>query len=381
MRVLLVSKACIVGQYQSKLEALARQEDIELTVVVPPFWKDERGQVAFERCFTRGYALRIEPMTLNGHFHLHFYPTLPSIMQSVQPDIVHIDEEPYNLATFHALRAANAVGAASLFFTWQNMLRRYPPPFSWFEGYAYRHCAYAIAGNRAAADVLRAKKYAGPIRVIPQFGVDLKRYAPQPEAERQDGPFCIGFVGRLVEEKGPQVLMRAAAGLQGEWRLLFVGSGPMETRLKSLAHELHIYERVQFEPWTASRNMPSVYHRMDVLVLPSLAQPNWKEQFGRVLIEAMASMVPVIGSECGEIPLLIGDAGLTFRENDVQGLSAQLETLRRDTGLRAQLGIRGRNRVRLHYTQQRIADETYQVYLEIARGANSQARGIPDSRS
>ncbi len=368
MRVLLVSKACIVGQYQSKLEALAQQEDMELTVVVPPYWKDERGQVNFERGFTRGFDLRVEPMALNGHFHLHFYPTLPAILQSVRPQIVHIDEEPYNLATFHALRAANAVRAASIFFTWQNLLRRYPPPFSWFEGYAYKHCAYAIAGNRAAADVLRAKKYTGPIRVIPQFGVDLERNMPPPDHERQDGPFRIGFVGRLVEEKGPQVLMRAAARLQGEWQLLYIGSGPMESRLKMLASELHIHERVQFEPWTASKNMPSVYHRMDVLVLPSLTQINWMEQFGRVLIEAMASMVPVVGSECGEIPSIIGDAGLTFRENDIEGLTRRLDTLRRDMDLRAQLGKRGWERVRQHYTQQHVADETYRVYLELARG-------------
>ncbi len=370
MRVLLVSKACIVGQYQSKLEALAQHKDMELTVVVPAFWKDERGKVAFERGFTRGYSLRIEPMALNGHFHLHYYPTLPAIIRTLQPQVVHIDEEPYNLATFHALRAARSVGAQCLFFTWQNIQRRYPPPFSWFENYVYKQCSYAIAGNRAAADVLRAKKYAGPIRVIPQFGVDLDRYAPQADQEARTGSFRIGFVGRLVQQKGPQVLMRAAARLQGDWELLFVGSGPMETHLKTLADELRIGTRVHFEPWMTSAQLPSMYRRMDVLVLPSSTQSNWKEQFGRVLIEAMASVVPVIGSDCGEIPTIIGDAGLIFHENDVDALVSHLERLQCDPALRAQLGKRGWERVLRYYTQQHIADETYQVYCEMTQNAS-----------
>jgi glycosyltransferase involved in cell wall biosynthesis len=361
----MISKACIVSQYQSKLEALAQHKDMELTVVVPPYWKDERGRMDFERSLTRGYTLRIEPMRLNGHFHLHWFPTLPGLVRTTRPDIVHIDEEPYNLATFHALRAAEAVGAKSLFFTWQNLQRRYPFPFSWFESYALKHSAYAIAGNCAAADVLRAKKYRGPIRVIPQFGVDLDRFVPRPDSGPRTGPFRIGFVGRLVQEKGPQLLMHAAAGLQAEWELLFVGSGPMQAQLAALAEELGINGRVQFEPWVSSDRMPSMYQRMDALVLPSLTRPNWKEQFGRVLIEAMACGLPVVGSDCGEIPNVIGDAGLVFHENDPDALRACLEMLQCDPISRAKLGKRGWERVLRRYTQDQIAEQTYQVYWEM----------------
>ncbi len=362
----MVSKACIVGQYQSKLEALAQHKDIQLTVVVPPYWKDERGRMDFERGFTRGYDLRIEPMRLNGHFHLHYYPTLPGLVRTTRPHIVHIDEEPYNLATFHAMQSARVVGAKSLFFTWQNLQRRYPFPFSWFESYAFKHCTYAIAGNRAAGDVLRAKKYRGPIRVIPQFGINLDQFVPRPDHGSRTGPFRIGFVGRLVAEKGPQVLMHAAAGVQGDWELLFVGSGPMQANLVALASELGISGRVQFEPWVPSDRMPSLYHRMDTLVLPSLTRPNWKEQFGRVLIEAMACALPVIGSDCGEIPNVIGDAGLIFHENDADALRARLEMLRCDPVSQAELGKRGWEHVLRHYAQDQIAEQTYQVYCEMA---------------
>ncbi len=363
VRVLIISKACIVGQYQTKLEALAHCPDMELTVVVPPRWLDERGTVRFERAFTRGYKMRVEPIALNGHFHLHYYPTVPRIIRDLRPDIVHIDEEPYNWATFHALYAARAAHAKTLFFTWQNLHRRYPPPFAWMEWYVLSHVNYAVVGNREAAEVLRAKNYRGPLRVIPQFGVDPERYRGAPSAA--DTPFRIGYCGRLVEEKGVQVLLEAAARLAGNWELSIRGAGPFQSQLEGQARDLKIDSRVHFEPWVSSREMPACYRHMDVLVLPSLTRPNWKEQFGRVLIEAMACQVPVVGSNCGEVPNVIGDAGLVFGEGDVSALAAQLDALMRDPVRRADLGRRGRIRVLAHYTQEQIAEETFTVYREI----------------
>src|SRR2546430_1576859 len=122
----MVSKACLVGAYQRKLEELA-QRGIELTVIVPPSWRDESGEVRLERTYTTGYRLLVEPIRFNGYYHLHYYPGLARRMAEFRPDIAHIDEEPYNLATWHALRLAREYGARSLFFSWQNLLRSYPP--------------------------------------------------------------------------------------------------------------------------------------------------------------------------------------------------------------------------------------------------------------
>ncbi len=375
MRILMISKACIVGAYQRKLEELAKFPEVELTVVVPPYWRDERGVIPLEREHVRGYKLVVEPMALNGHFHLHFYPGLAKHFQA-RPDIVHIDEEPYNVATWQAMRLAKRVGAKALFFTWQNIRRRYPPPFSLIEGYNLRQADYAIAGNAGAMEVLRAKGYRGPIRVIPQFGVDPDIYrfrVPGSEFQGANSQlatcdwqfFTIGYVGRLVEEKGVHVLLRAAVGLSGRWRLRILGSGPERARLKRLAEELGICERVSFHDPIPSSQMPRYYRQLDVLVLPSLTRPNWKEQFGRVLVEAMACGVPVVGSTCGEIPSVIGQAGLTFAEGDAQALRAQLARLMADPALRAELARRGRERVLARYTQARVAAETYQVYREL----------------
>jgi glycosyltransferase involved in cell wall biosynthesis len=375
LRVLMVSKACIVGAYQKKLEEIAKLPDVELTVVVPPYWRDERGVTRLEREHTQGYELVVERMALNGYFHLHFYPGLAKHFQGIKPHIVHIDEEPYNVATWQAMRLAKKHGAKALFFTWQNIHRRYPPPFSLIESYNLRNADYAIAGNSEAVRVLKAKGYRGPSRVVPQFGVDPDTFKVQSSKlalslvevfKVSNWKFTIGYAGgRLVEEKGVHILLRAVAGLRGEWHLRILGSGPQRDRLEKLAAELGLAERVRFEDLIPSTQMPGYYNQLDALVLPSLTRPNWKEQFGRVLIEAMACGVPVVGSDSGEIPNVIGDVGLVFPEGDVQALRARLSRLMADPALCEELAHRGRERVLAHYTQAQVAAKTHQVYQEL----------------
>ncbi|MBA2393270.1 MAG: glycosyl transferase family 1, partial [Ktedonobacteraceae bacterium] len=124
MRVLMVSKALVAGTSQRKLEEIARCPDIELTLVTPEYWlSDDGSKQMLERLYTSGYRMIVTPMALNGNFHLHYYPQLGQIMRDVRPEVVHIDEEPYNFATFHAMRLAEQVKARALFFTWQNLYR------------------------------------------------------------------------------------------------------------------------------------------------------------------------------------------------------------------------------------------------------------------
>jgi len=361
MRVLMVSKACIVGAYQRKLEELAQFPDLDLTAVVPPFWRDERGVTHLERQHTAGYNLIVEPMAFNGNFHLHFYPGLGKQIGRARPDLVHIDEEPYNLATAHALWLSRRAGARSLFFSWQNILRRYPLPFRLMERYVLGRADYGIAGNQESAGVWRAKGYRGPMAVIPQFGVDPEVFEPGGSREPGRG-FIVGYVGRLVEEKGVDLLLEALASLEGMWRAYIQGSGPAQEALQAQARNLGLAGRVTFDKWIPSAQMPGYYRQLDAVVVPSRTRPNWKEQFGRVLIEAMACGVPVIGSDSGEIPNVIGDAGLVFPEGDAGALQAHLSRLLRDLDLRAELAHRGRERVMAHYSQARVAGETYGVY-------------------
>ncbi|OGO05763.1 MAG: glycosyl transferase family 1 [Chloroflexi bacterium RBG_13_56_8] len=364
MRVTMISKACIVGTYQAKLEAIASHKDIDLTVVVPHYWRENGNTLTLERTHTEGYQLLPAPVAFNGKFHLHFYPTLPSILRQSKPDLCHIDEEPYNLATYLALRAARRVKARTLFFTWQNLSRRYPPPFRNIESYIYSHADAAIAGNLEAEQVLRGKGYTGPVRVIPQFGVDPTLFHPKAQDLPRD-VFTIGYAGRLVEQKGIMTLLAAVEHLSGSWRLLIYGDGPIREQLSSRVTALGLGDKVQLNARVPFEQMPQRFAELDVLVLPSLTKPNWKEQFGRVLIEAMACEVPVIGSDSGEIPNVIGEAGKVFPEGDAYGLRDLLSLLRDQTPLRRELGAKGRQRVLAHYTQTHIAEETVAFYRAV----------------
>jgi glycosyltransferase involved in cell wall biosynthesis len=149
------------------------------------------------------------------------------------------------------------------------------------------------------------------------------------------------------------------------WRAYVLGSGPDSDALQAHARQLGLSDRVSFDDWIPSTQMPAYYRQLDALVVPSRTRPNWKEQFGRVLVEAMACGVPVIGSDCGEIPNVIGDAGLVFPEGQVDALCAHLARLLRDPDLRADLARKGRERVLARFTQAQVAAQTYQVYQTI----------------
>src|SRR4051794_31015993 len=216
MRILIASKILGVAAYRGKLDALAAHPEIDqLVAVAPPAWKEPDGRlVAFEPTpAPEGYELRIAPIRFNGSYHLFFWPGLRRVLREVRPDVVHLDEEPYNLATALGVREAGRVSARSVFFTWQNLRRSYPPPFSLFERYVFARARHGIAGSREALDVIRSKGFSGPASVIPQFGIDPELFSPGPPCT---GVPVIGFVARLVEEKGIFVLLRALAGLPGE---------------------------------------------------------------------------------------------------------------------------------------------------------------------
>ena len=365
MKVLLISKALVSGPYQKKLEELALEPDIELRAVAPPYWRTGRMRQKLRRLHVKGYELRVRRALFNGRFHVHFFPGLAREIKEFDPDLVHVDEEPYNLATAHAIRLARRANARCVFFAWQNLNRRYLPPFSWFERYSYRNAA-AIAGTEAALDVLSAKGFAGPAAVIPQFGVDPETFRPS-ASDQNDRPFTVGFVGRLIEAKGLRTLLPAFERLGGRERLSIAGDGPLAGWIRKYAAGRGLSDRVELPGHIAPEDIPGFLRSVDVLALPSIPTPRWVEQFGRSLIEAMACEVPVIGSESGEIPNVIGDAGILVPPDDVDALAAALTSLRDDISRRRALGKKGRQRVLSRFTHSRIAAATAGFYRTLMR--------------
>ncbi len=182
-------------------------------------------------------------------------------------------------------------------------------------------------------------------------------------APHVDAPtFTVGYAGRLVSEKGLDDLLAAVRQLAAPVELIVVGDGP---RRGTLEHQQIPGSRVRVLDGFSHESMAQAYAQMDVLVLPSRTTPTWKEQFGRVLVEASWCGVPVVGSDSGEIPWVIGETGggLIFPEGDVAALRECLDRLRADPQLRRELASSGRDSVAARFAVPAATDRLEQLLL------------------
>ena len=145
---------------------------------------------------------------------------------------------------------------------------------------------------------------------------------------------------------------------------MIIGSGEYKADLVGIAEELRIADRIVWIDGMLPEKVPEYVNCMDTVVLPSRTTPDWVEFFGRVLIEGMACEVPVIASDSGEIPHVVGDAGLIFPEGDAVALADRIEQIARNPSFANQLIQRGLKRVK-EFTWETIADRTHEVYQAI----------------
>lgn len=387
MRILVASHSYIVDLNCEKLRVLARLEpDIEVTVVVPRRWRPGgvQNKIIETQPLQEG-SFRVVPVpsfSENNQGLLTFGTEIISLLRQFRPQIIQVEQGAKALGYAQLITLNKLLGlkAKNLFFTWWNLPYDLKFPVSVLEAYNLGNTHGVIAGNQDGVEVLRQHGYHGPAKVMPQLGVDENRFRPQPQPELksqlgiQPDEFVVGFVGRFVEEKGLLTLGKALAGLQGRpWKWLLLGRGPLQSVLMEKAVEWGIKEQLIWVESVPHDEVPSYINVMDTLLLPSetnyqfktLTAVGWKEQFGHVLIEAMASKVPVIGSDSGEIPYVIGDAGLVFPEGDVSALQNCLVSLMEQPELAAKLGHLGYERAMSQYTNQALARQLLDFYKQL----------------
>jgi glycosyltransferase involved in cell wall biosynthesis len=368
LHILMISKALIVGAYHKKLEEIGAL-GIQLELVIPDKWGNQYPEILSSPVYT----IHKLPALFSGKNHFHCYRHLSRLIEKIRPDVIHIDEESFSFVTFQVLRIAKKNNIPAIFFNWQNIDKRYPWPFSYFERYAFSHASIGIAGTEEVKDVLQRKGCRLPLFVIPQFGVDTAVFIKQPQIELKkkivgnSDSLVVGYCGRFVEEKGISDILTACSQLPRSVHMVLLGGGLFKSELMKQSSKIGIEERVHIVDSVPSTEMPRYLNIFDCLVLPSHTRPHWKEQFGRVLIEAMACEVPVIGSNSGEIPNVIEHTGLIFPEGNIQALMECLKKILEDKMMRMNLGRAGRERVEKYFTQRKIAVDIVKVYRSVVR--------------
>ena len=380
MKVLLISHTCISRTAgQPKAHCLASYPDTDLTLLVPDRmktygqWHD--AEPPEDPAAFRFAVGRTRWRSVRGLWYLQHYADTLAGLLAAKPDIVDIWEEPWSLACAQAVFLARRLcpNAKIVVETEQNIFKTLPPPFRQFQAYSLRLANFVVARSREAESVIKQKGYSGPAAVVPN-AVDCTLFQPLPPAARAArraalgwgaDDFAAGYVGRLVPEKGLADAVQALPRLPASAHLVLVGDGPFRPELEALARAGDLEARVHFTGPVPLSALPEYMGAMDCLVLPSRTTPTWKEQFGRVLIEAGACGLPVVGSDSGAIPEVIGGGGLVFPEGDPAALAACLHALMDDPNQREVYGRIGQTRAQTLFSWPQVAAQMHGIYRSL----------------
>jgi glycosyltransferase involved in cell wall biosynthesis len=384
MKILMVSHTCMSRTMgQPKARRLAEFSDIDLTVLVPDamfaYGKWVTAEEPVDAHFRYVVGKTRWRNVMKQWYLQHYADSLSTLLKEFQPDVVDIWEEPWGLTCAQVVMLVRRFvpSAKIIVETEQNIYKRLPQPFLTFQNYTLKRADFCVARNSEAVDVLRRKRYQGSCAVVPN-AVDIEMFRPAEPGEKAAvrasrqwaaaDDFLIGYVGRLVPEKGVADILAALAKLPENAKLVFVGSGPSRRDLELSAEALHVSHRVIFAGSMPLSELPSAMRALDVLVLPSHTTPRWKEQFGRVLIEAGACAVPSIGSDSGAIPEVIADGGLIFPEGDPTALAQCIEVMMNNPERRLEYGRVAHHRAQQYFGWNHVAASMRNVYLRVLSG-------------
>ncbi len=337
---------------------LAAKRDVDLHLVLPAVWKEFGRTIVAEAPNQTGFSVHVLPILLPQagpmKWYLHFYPGLRRLLRTIDPDVIHLWEEPWSVI---ALQAQLLRGRAALVLEVdQNILKRLPPPFESIRKYVLAHTDHVLSRSPDATMVVRARGYSGPVTPV-GYGVDLGTFKPTsiPAAPSRRSVLRIGYVGRLIEEKGLDDVLDAMALPGAPLSFSIMGEGPYETKLRERVAALGLSNRVTFRGWGVPADVADFIRSLDALVLLTRTTRAVREQFGRVIIEAQACGVPVIGSTCGAIPDVVGGGGWIVPERDAKALRELLDRIAGDAAQVRAKGLAARENVQARFTYEAVA--------------------------
>ena len=354
-----------VAAYRER-ERLLAASGIELTLVVPSIWQEGGGEAVLS-----AEPFRVVELTVkrSGDVNRHSYVesgALSALLQEVRPDVLDVHEEPFSVVARQVLAVAPARVPVAM-YTAQNVDKRFPPPFAWYERASYRRVAALYPCSRQAASVARGKGFDGLIEVLP-LGYDPALFFPGSQSA-EDEELVLALFGRLVPEKGLTDAVRVLAALNRlrPARLVVHGTGPDEGASRELAVSLGVADRLELSGWRAAAELAATYRAAHIVLVPSRPTETWVEQFGRVIVEAQASGAVVAGYDSGSISEVGGEAAILAPVGDAGALADGIVTAVTVSGelaRRRQLGLElARER-----TWERVAAMHAELYRQVAEG-------------
>ena len=368
LRVLFITHTYVVGVNQGKLAAIADRAEVGL--LSPKSWCSS-GWGRLINLETPYPQLRIFPANIifSGRGGAYLYNPF-RIWQAIcefQPDILQIEEEVFSLSTLQLAIFARLLGLPLVVFGWENMDRDLSIPRCWVRDFVLNTANLILAGNTEGGELLKKWNYPGLIEIMPQMGVDETFFSP--DIVTDSGPeLNIGFLGRIVHEKGIDLMLEAARQLKHQdlkFKMTICGTGNVQPELEKMAKELGVEDYIRWQGALTHEQVPAEMAKFDVLVLPSRSVDTWKEQFGHVLIESMVMGIPTVGSTCGEIPNVVKHPDLVFEEEDADELATILSRLIREPEFRQSMGEYCRQRAQQNYTHNQIAQRLITLWHKI----------------
>jgi glycosyltransferase involved in cell wall biosynthesis len=364
VRAIVVSRVYADPSTRGKLKALAGL-GVSVAAAVPDRWSPPGLGAEQQTSFGEEAGVRTVPIPVRGSTAPGVDPPwnrtpLRRLLTDFRPELIQIEEEPWTRAASTAAALARRLHIPYFVLTRESLPGSHGAMGRLRRSSVLRNADGLVAVNELAAKLVARQQPSLALKVIPQVGVSV----PLQTSRSPQPGLTIGFFGRLLPEKGLDLVFRACVKLIGRWSIVVVGTGPAQEELEGLAERLGIAGRVTWLGALPRQRVDEVWPLLDCVVLPSRTAPHWIESVPRAAVEAMANGVSVVASTAGALPETVGQAGVIVPEENVDAIGDALQRLHDDPAERERLAAEGRRRVISEYTDAAIAEKTLRFWRD-----------------
>ncbi len=384
LRVLVIDKVSVLRSVRWRHFLVAERANVDITLLVPIAWIENDKVIPYQSPESDPFPVVLGKVAAKGQAQRGFYVTgLIRAFRHSRPQVILMLEEGFSFFAVQIMlvRWLLACRVPIIFYnnhiaSFKTFAYRLGPLYSLLSRLMIPRMTAAFCINSKAVAALQELGFQGPI--VEQFyGVNDTLFV---EINKQEARKKLGlsneennseviflFAGRLVELKGVQDLIEAFSRLQHQRpnqavRLLIVGRGEYEPTLRQQAESLQL-SGVAFRDVVPQEEMPYYIAAADAMVLPSRAEID--EQFGRVNVEAMLAGTPIIASNSGGIPEVIGDAGYIFQAGDVDDLLEKMLNFLDDQNTRQEQCQQGKLRAKHRFSMDTFADAIIRMLEQV----------------